>query len=177
MDDIERAQDLGAASKLIVRLASIDDAEALRRIYNHEVQHTTHTFDLVPRSLAEQQAWLSERTGAHGVLVAETGCQVVGFSALSEYRPRAAYRTSVESSVYVEAALQGRGVGRKLMQELVSLAQARGFHTMLAHIVGGHEASIQLHAAVGFEMVGTERQVGRKFGEWLDVVIMQRMLP
>ncbi len=168
--------DLGGSGCVVVRLAIIDDAEALRRIYNHEVQNTTHTFDLVPRSLAEQQDWLKQRSGAHGVLVAEKDGQVVGFSALSEYRPRAAYRTSVESSVYVEAALQGRGVGRRLMQELVALAQARGFHTMLAHIVGGHEASIQLHAAVGFEVVGTERQVGRKFGEWLDVVIMQRML-
>ena len=161
---------------MTVRLATTDDAEAVRRIYNHEVEHTTHTFDLVPRTLADQQAWLRERDGAFGVLVAELDGQVVGFSSLSEYRPRPAYRTSVESSVYVDETLRGRGVGRRLMHELVELAQARGFHTMVARIAGGHEASIQLHQAVGFTVVGTEREVGRKFGGWLDVVVMQRML-
>ena len=161
---------------LAVRLAALDDAEAIRRIYNHEVEHTTHTFDLVPRSLKDQQAWLQEREGALGVLVAELDGQVVGFASLSEYRPRAAYRTSVESSVYVDGALRGRGVGRRLMRELVDVARSRGFHTMLARIAGGHEASIQLHQAAGFTVVGTEREVGRKFGGWLDVVVMQRML-
>ena len=161
---------------LVVRLATLGDAEAIRRIYNHEVEHTTHTFDLVPRTLEDQRAWLREREGALGVLVAEAGGRVVGFASLSEYRPRAAYRTSVESSVYVAEALRGRGVGRRLMKELVEVARGRGFHTMLARIAGGHSASIQLHEAVGFVVVGTEREVGRKFGGWLDVVVMQRML-
>ncbi|MXV98716.1 MAG: N-acetyltransferase family protein [Acidimicrobiaceae bacterium] len=162
--------------EVVVRLATLDDAEEIRRIYNYEVEHTTHTFDLVPRTLEDQQAWLQERAGALGVLVAELGGRVVGFSSLSEYRPRAAYRTSVESSVYVDETVRGRGVGRRLMQELVGLAQARGFHTMIARIAGGHQASVQLHEAVGFTTVGTEQEVGRKFGGWLDVVVMQRML-
>ena len=161
---------------VVVRLATADDAEAIQRIYNHEVEHTTHTFDLVPRTLEDQQAWLQDRTGALGVLVAEIDGQVVGFSSLSEYRPRAAYRTSVESSVYVDEAVRGRGVGRRLLHDLVDLAKASGFHTMVARVAGGHEASIKLHAAVGFATVGTEREVGRKFGNWLDVVVMQRML-
>lgn len=160
----------------LIRLATVDDAEAIRRIYNHEVEHTTHTFDLVPRSLEEQQAWLREREGALGVVVAEVGGSVVGFASLSPYRPRAAYRTSVESSVYVQEAVRGRGVGGRLMAELVELATARGFHTMVARIAGGHEASIRLHESVGFTVVGVEREVGRKFGAWLDVVVMQRML-
>lgn len=159
-----------------VRLAERDDAEAIRLIYNHEVVHTTHTFDLVPRTLDEQIAWLAEREGALGVLVAEQDGSVAGFASLSEYRPRAAYRTTVESSVYVDAPLRGAGVGTRLMTELIDLATARGFHTMLARIVGGHEASIALHRTVGFTTVGTERDVGRKLGNWLDVVIMQRML-
>ncbi len=161
---------------VVVRLATVDHAEAIRRIYNHEVEHTTHTFDLVPRTLEDQQAWLQDRSGALGVLVAEIDGQVVGFSSLSEYRPRAAYRTSVESSVYVDETLRGRGVGRRLLHELIDLAKASGFHTMVARIAGGHEASIKLHEAVGFVTVGTEREVGRKFGDWLDVVVMQRIL-
>ena len=160
----------------VVRLATLDDAEAIQRIYNHEVEHTTHTFDLVPRTLEDQQTWLQDRSGALGVLVAEIDGQVVGFSSLSEYRPRAAYRTSVESSVYVNETVRGRGVGRRLLHDLVDLAKASGFHTMVARIAGGHEASIKLHEAVGFATVGTEREVGRKFGNWLDVVVMQRML-
>lgn len=160
-----------------MRLAARDDAEAIRRIYNHEVVHTTHTFDLVPRTLDEQIAWLAEREGALGVVVAaERDGLVVGFASLSEYRPRAAYRTSVESSVYVDAPFRGNGVGARLMTELIDLATARGFHTMLARIVGGHEASIALHRSVGFAMVGTEREVGRKLGNWLDVVVMQLLL-
>ncbi len=161
---------------VVVRLAALDDAESIRRIYNYEVEHTTHTFDLVPRTLDEQRAWLRERAGALGVLVAELDGRVVGFSSLSEYRPRAAYRTSVESSVYVDEAVRGRGVGRRLMRELVDLAQSRGFHTMIARVAGGHEASVLLHEAAGFTVVGTEKEVGRKFGGWLDVIVMQRML-
>ena len=161
---------------VVVRLATLDDAEEIRRIYNHEVEHTTHTFDLRPRTLEDQRAWLQEREGALGVLVAELDATVVGFASLSEYRPRAAYRTSVESSVYVDETLRGRGVGRRLMRELVEVARTRGFHTMVARVAGGHSASIQLHEAVGFAVVGTEREVGRKFGGWLDVVVMQRML-
>ena len=130
----------------------------------------------MPRTLEEQQAWLQDRSGALGVLVAEIDGQVVGFSSLSEYRPRAAYRTSVESSVYVNETMRGRGVGRRLLHDLVDLAKASGFHTMVARIAGDHEASIKLHEAVGFATVGTEREVGRKFGNWLDVLVMQRML-
>ena len=160
----------------MIRPAAAGDAEAIRRIYNHEVEHTTHTFDLVPRTLEDQRAWLRDREGALGVVVAEVDGEAAGFASLSEYRPRPAYRTSVESSVYVDESVRGRGVGRLLMQELVRVAEARGFHTMMARIAGGHEASIRLHEAIGFTTVGTEREVGRKFGGWLDIVVMQRML-
>ena len=159
-----------------LRLVEVDDAPALRRIYNQEVEHSTVTFDLVPRTLEEQQRWITERDGAHGVVVAEIDGEVVGFAALSPFRPRAAYRTTVENSVYVDESARGSGVGRALLEELIRLATARGFHTIIAHVVGGHDASIALHHACGFRVVGTEREVGRKFGQWLDVVVMQRML-
>jgi L-amino acid N-acyltransferase YncA len=159
-----------------LRNATVADAEALRTIYNREVEETTHTFDLEPRTLSEQQDWIREREGALGVLVAEVDGEVAGFASLSPYRPRAAYRTSVENSVYVAESARGAGVGRALMEELIDVATQRGFHTIIARISGGHEASIGLHQACGFTVVGTERQVGRKFGKWLDVVVMQRML-
>lgn len=159
-----------------LRLASLDDAEAIRQIYNREVTTSTATFDLVPRSLEDQRAWQGERSGARAVLVAADGAEVAGFGSLSPWRDRPAYSTTVEDSVYVHPDHQGRGVGRMLLEELVSIAISHGFHACMARIVGGHETSIALHAACGFEVVGTEREVGRKLGRWLDVVVMERLL-
>ena len=159
-----------------VRVAVADDAEAVRRIYNTYVETTTFTFDLRPRSLAEQRAWLAARSGAHTALVAVDDGAVVGFGALSPYRDRPAYATSVEDSVYVDEARRGAGIGKQLLAGLVDAAGASGFHAVFARIVGSHETSIGLHAALGFEVVGTEREVGRKFGRWLDVVVMERLL-
>jgi phosphinothricin acetyltransferase len=101
---------------------------------------------------------------------------VVGFGSLSPYRSRPAYSTTVEDSVYVRRDRQRQGIGRLLLQELVRLATLHGFHSVIGRIVDGHEASIGLHRLCGFELVGVEREVGRKFGRWLDVVVMQRLL-
>ena len=160
-----------------LRLATLEDAEAIRQIYNVEVLTSTATFDLSPRTLGEQRAWQAERSGARAVLVAvDDDGTVRGFGSLSPWRDRPAYATSVEDSVYVHRDHHGEGIGRALLTELVATATAHGFHALLARIVGGHEASIALHAACGFEVVGTEREVGRKLGQWLDVVIMERLL-
>jgi phosphinothricin acetyltransferase len=110
------------------------------------------------------------------VLVATEDDAVVGFASLSPWRERPAYATSVEDSVYVHRDHHGRGVGRALLTELVAIGTRHGFHACMARIVGGHDASIGLHAACGFEVVGTEREIGRKFGRWLDVVVMERLL-
>jgi L-amino acid N-acyltransferase YncA len=159
-----------------VRTAAPEDAEAMRTIYNLEVETSTVTFDLVPRSLADQRAWLAARTGAHTAVVAVDGGDVVGFASLSPWRDRPAYSTSVEDSVYVRRDQQGKGVGRVLLSTVVDAARASGFHAIFARIVAGHEASIGLHSSLGFEQVGIERQVGRKFGQWLDVVVMEHLL-
>ncbi|MGK2950652.1 MAG: N-acetyltransferase family protein [Acidimicrobiales bacterium] len=159
-----------------LRLATLDDAPAIQEIYNLEVTTSTATFDLVPRSLEEQQAWQASRSGVHAVLVVELDGAVAGFGSLSPWRDRPAYSTTVEDSVYVHRHHHGRGAGRALLDELVTVATAHGFHACMARIVGGHQASIGLHHACGFEVVGTEREVGRKFGKWLDVVLMERLL-
>lgn len=159
-----------------IRLVEHRDAEAIRAIYNLEVTESSVTFDLVPRSLAEQLAWIDEHAGGHPAVVAEEADTVVGFAALTPYRPRPAYATTVEDSVYVHRDHRGAGVGRLLLDDLVRRATDHGFHAVIARIVGGHEASIALHRASGFTEIGREREVGRKFGRWLDVVLMQRML-
>ncbi len=152
------------------------DARAIAAIYNAEVTGSTATFDLRPRTLAQQRSWLRRHGGAHPVLVAVVDGQVVGFASLSPYRDRPGYATTVEDSVYVDARFRGAGVGRALLEHLVALATGHGFHTMMARISGDNEASVALHRACGFVVVGIEREVGRKFGRWLDVTVMQRML-
>jgi L-amino acid N-acyltransferase len=159
-----------------VRLAQHADGEAIRAIYNREVTGSTVTFDMVPRTPEEQHRWLDEHSGAHPALVAVDRGAVLGFGSLSPYRSRPAYSTTVEDSVYVHPDRRGGGVGRAVLSELVGLAQAHGFHAVMARIVGGHDASIGLHRACGFEVIGVEREVGRKFGQWLDVVLMELLV-
>ena len=173
--------DLGSVALRLAR-PNDHDAEATRQIYNLEVTTSTVTFDLVPRSLDEQRQWIGARSGAHAVVVAEDPDsadgrgEIVGFGSLSPWRDRPAYSTSVEDSVYVRRDHQGRGVGKILLTELVRVGRAHGFHAVFARIVGGHESSVGLHRSLGFELVGTEREVGRKFGKWLDVVVMELLL-
>ncbi len=159
------------------RLARPDDAEAIRRIYNREVAESTATLDLVPRSADEQARWMQDHSGAYAAVVALGGDgEVAGFASLSPYRSRPGYSTTVEDSVYVDAADRGAGVGRLLLGEVVQLAQASGFHTVIARITAVQEPSLALHRRCGFELIGIEREVGRKFGRWLDVALMQRLL-
>ncbi|MCU1427233.1 MAG: sortase-like acyltransferase [Actinomycetia bacterium] len=152
------------------------DAEAIRRIYNLEVAESTVTFDLVARTLAEQLAWIDAHAGSHPAIVALDDGEVVGFASVSPYRSRPAYATTVEDSVYVRRDRQGSGIGKALLTELMDLTRDHGFHSIVGRIVGGHAASIALHGKCGFAPVGVEREVGRKFGRWLDVVLMQAML-
>jgi phosphinothricin acetyltransferase len=161
---------------MIVRLAQATDAEAIRAIYNLEVLESTVTFDLVPRSHDDQRDWLAAHSGAHPAVVAVDGDEVAGFGALSPYKDRPAYSTTVEDSVYVHRDWRRKGVGRLLLGELLDLATTHGFHAVIARIVGDHQASIGLHEHCGFTFVGVEKEVGRKFGRWLDVVELQRLL-
>ena len=163
--------------EITVRLAELGDAEAIRTIYNVEVSDTTVTFDMVPRTLEQQEEWLREHAGGHPAIVAlDDSGTVVGFGSLTPYKERPAYSPTVEDSVYVHRSLRGHGIGQALLAELVRLAEGYGYHSIVARIVGGHDASISLHEAHGFELVGVEREVGRKLGRWLDVAVMQRML-
>ena len=164
-------------SMVSLRTAESRDAEAIADIYNFEVENTSATFDLVPRTVTAQREWLAARTGAFTAIVADDSVAgVIGFAALSTYRDRAGYRTTVENSVYVHREHQRRGVGRLLLTSLLEVARNSGFHTVIARIDSQSTGSLALHKALGFIEVGTERQIGRKFGRWLDSVIMQKFL-
>ena len=172
-----------------IRPAEVADAEAIRTIYNVEVLESTNTFDMVPRTRAEQEAWIREHSGVHPAVVAveepgqgmsgpvgARGEIVLGFGSLSSFRDRSGYSATAEDSVYVDRGQRGHGVGKALLAELLSLASAHGFHSVIARIAGHNETSIGLHRAAGFELVGVEREVGRKHRQWLDVVELQRLL-
>ncbi len=175
-----------------IRLAELADADAIRAIYNVEVLGSTNTFDMVPRSSAEQEAWILEHSGVHPAVVATepadpadqaapgpvgaNGEIVLGFGSLSAFRERSGYSATAENSIYVDRAQRGKGVGKALLAELLILASAHGFHSVIARIAGHNETSIGLHEAAGFELVGVEREVGRKHRQWLDVVELQRLL-
>jgi len=152
------------------------DADATRRIYNAEVAGSTATFDLRPRSRAEHARWINHHMGAHPAVVAVSAGTVAGFAAVSPYRERPAYATTVEDSVYVDSAWRGSGVGSALLAAVLARASEHGFHTVVARIEATNTPSLVLHRRYGFTDVGIELQVGRKFGRWLDVAVLQRML-
>ena len=162
-----------------IRAARLADAEGIRTIVNYEILNGVSIFEMEPRSLAAQRTWLQDRSGVHAVLVAtpdDDDDVVLGFASLSPFHTRPAYNTTVENSVYVHQDHRGQGIGRALLIAIIGLAQDHGFHTVIARISGGNETSVAVHRSVGFEVAGTEREVGRKFGRWIDVIVMQLML-
>ena len=159
-----------------IRRATLADAEAMRQIYNLEVTGSTATLDLVPRSVEEQAAWMVAHSGVYPVVVADEGGEVIGFASLSPYRPRPGYATAVEDSIYVADDHRGQGIGRALLSEAVVMARTHGFHSIVARVSATQQASVALHKACGFDFVGVEREIGRKFGRWIDVAILQLLL-
>ena len=161
---------------LFTRFAEHSDARQICEIYNHEVRTSLNTLDLEERSVDEQVNWINDRSGAHLVLVAVDERRILGFAATSPYRDRAAYRPTVESSVYVAHDSHGRGVGTALMRDLLLHTTQAGFHSVIARIQSTNDVSRHLHERLGFRLIGTEIAVGRKFGKWVDMNSYQKML-
>jgi phosphinothricin acetyltransferase len=165
-------------SAVSVRSATPADVPAITRIYAHAVKHGTASFELDPPDEAEMVR--RQRTlldGGYPYLVAEIDGVLAGYAYAGPYRPRPAYRFSVEDSIYVDPDAQRRGVGRVLLEHLIEECERRGFRQMIAVIGDSAQApSIELHRALGFRMIGAVQNVGYKFGRWLDSVNMQRPL-
>ena len=165
-------------SALEIRPALEADLPAVTAIYQHAVRHGTATFELVPPDLPEMtRRYRALMDGGYPYFVAELGGRVAGYAYAGAYRPRPAYRFTVENSIYLDPSSHRRGIGLKLLQRLILECEARGFRQMIA-VIGDSEqaASIAVHAAAGFYYVGTFPHVGYKFGRWLDTVLMQRAL-
>ena len=167
---------------LLIRPSTLADLPAITTIYAQAVLHGTGTFELEPPDQAEM-ARRRDDVLAKGLpwLVAQArgdaNAPLLGFAYANHFRPRLAYRFCVEDSIYLHPDAQGRGAGKLLLTELIARCEAAGARQMLA-VIGDSDnaASIRLHRALGFQPVGTMRHVGRKFGRWLDVVLMQREL-
>jgi len=161
-----------------IRPAREADLPAVTAIYEHAVLHGTATFELVPPDLAEMaRRYRSLLEGAYPYLVATVTERVVGYAYAGPYRPRPAYRFTVENSIYLDPGVHRRGIGLLLLERLLSECEARGFRQMIAVIGDSANAgSIGVHRKAGFAMIGTHPDVGLKFGRWLDTVMMQKAL-
>ena len=161
-----------------IRACTVADMDGVQAIYAHHVRTGFGTFEEIPPAVAEmQQRFTALIANDFPFLVAVIDAQVAGYAYAGPFRPRAAYRHTCESSVYVAADAQRRGVGRALMLRVIDECQRLGKQQMLA-VIGdsANTASIGLHTALGFGNVGVFKNVGYKFGRWLDVVLMQRAL-
>jgi L-amino acid N-acyltransferase len=160
-----------------IRLAAPGDFPAIDAIYTHYVLNTTVTYHLEPLSAEERRAWQAEHGPLYPMTVAEEAGEVLGWASLSPFRPRPAYRRTVENSVYVRHDLRGRGIGSRLLEDLLRRAVEAGHHSVIAVIDSAQDASVRIHARHGFAEVGRLKEVGFKFDKWLDIILMQLMLP
>lgn len=161
---------------IAIRACEESDMGAVTGIYRYHVLNSPATFELEPPGLQEMLA--RRRTivdGGFVYLVAEQNSEVAGYAYVSVYRPRPAYRFTVENSVYIRPGWERRGIGRLLMQAVLAECEKRPFRQVIA-VIGdsANTASIELHRTLGFRMVGNFRSVGYKFGRWLDSVLMQK---
>jgi phosphinothricin acetyltransferase len=163
-------------SDVEIRAAEAADLAAITAIYEQAVLTGTATFELIPPDLAEMtRRFDALTTGGFPYLVAICDGRMAGYAYAGPYRPRPAYRFTVENSVYLDPATHRRGIGTQLLRELVAQCEARGYRQIIAVIGDSANAgSIGVHARLGFQMIGTLPNVGFKFGRWLDTVLMQR---
>lgn len=162
---------------LVIRMAREEDASAIADIYNHYIETSTATFDTVPKTLEDRVAWLEAHDDRHPVIVAETAEGIVGWGSLSPWATRPAWSRTVEVSVYVADTHRGGGVGPALLDELVNLGRIAGHHALIAQIVGDNKPSLEMSARAGFELVGVLKEVGFKLDRWLDVALVELVLP
>ena len=164
-------------SQALIRFAELDDAAAMREIYNREVAHSTSSLDWFPLSGADWWSWFNEHTrDQHVLLVVELGGDIVGFAGYGSFRSKAGYATTVEDSVYLKEGFRSHGLGGLLLRRLLDEARAHGVHSMVAAVTNENAASLALHLGCGFVQAGHLPQAGHKFGRWLDLHLLQILL-
>jgi L-amino acid N-acyltransferase len=165
-----------------IRTAARADVPAILDIYNEAVMNTTASYDLEAVSLESRLSWFDDKQASRrpvwviGRGVSGEGGEVLGWSTYGDFRAKPGYRYSAEHSVYVAAQARGQGLGRLLMAPVIEHARAAGIHVLIGGVDASNAASIGLHLSLGFEQVAHFRQVGRKFGRWLDLAFLQLLL-
>jgi L-amino acid N-acyltransferase len=160
---------------MVIRKAVAADLASITDIYNDAILNTVASFDIEPKSVEKQREWFEAHGPQFPILVAEENGQITGWGSLSQWSDRCAYSATAEASLYVKEAERGKGTGRALITELLMEGQKAGLHTVIARIVEGNAASIHLCESLGFNNIGTMKEVGRKFGRLLDVHMLQKI--
>ncbi len=163
-------------SEARIRAMEARDLETVRVILNHYIETTTATFRTATETEEERRAWFASHDARFPAIVAEAEGVVIGWASLSPWKPPGGYRHTVELSVYLREDARGRGLGRRLLAELLERGRAAGHHAVLGGVCTEQTASVKLHEAMGFEKVGQLREVGFKFGRWLDVAYYEQRL-
>ncbi|MBH1937744.1 N-acetyltransferase [Streptomyces sp. AV19] len=169
----------GASTATRIRAGEERDLEQLTDLYNHYVTSTPITFDIEPVRAADRRRWLADHpaTGRHRLLVAEEAGTVLGYATSGPLRPKRAYETSVETSIYLAPGRGGRGLGSQLYRALFEALAGEDVHRAYAAITLPNDASLRLHERFGFRPAGVHREVGRKFGAYWDVAWLEKALP
>ena len=158
---------------LTIRQATRADLGPITEIYNDAIEKTTATFDTEPKTVEEQEVWFVSHDARHPVLVAVEEGLVVAWASLSQWSERCAYTDTAEISLYVKEDCRRKGIGKQLMSATLQEGKSSGLHTIIARIAGSNKISVDLCRSFGFQYIGTMREVGKKFGNLLDVHIMQ----
>lgn len=158
---------------MLIRPAVDADLDAILAIHNDAILHSAAIWDEHPVDRSEREEWLAERDrDGNPVLVAVADGAAIGYATYAPWRWKSGYRNTVEDSVYIDAAHQGKGVGRELLTQLIEHAKTAGHHVMLADIESSNAASIRLHLSLGFEHAAQLNEIGQKFDRWLDLTIL-----
>jgi len=163
-------------TEYMVRLATQDDVVSICEIYNQGIEDRVATLEIELRNPDERRQWLAQRSPRHPVIVAEAGPRIAGWASLNVFNPREAYRFVADISVYVERAFRGKGAGSALLARLVELGREHGYHKLVLSAFPFNTAGMALYSKVGFRTVGIYKEQGRLDGQWVDTVIMEKLL-
>jgi len=161
----------------MIRLATEDDLEEILTIYNDIILTTTAVYDYEPHTIEMRKAWFNtKKEQGFPVFVAEEDGRIAGLSSIGPFRNWAGYKYTVENSVYVDAAQRGKGIGKLLMPPIIAAAKGLGMHAIVSGIDASNDASIRLHQSFGFVEVAHFKEVGFKFGRWLDLKFLELII-
>ncbi len=160
----------------LIREAKETDLSRITEIYNWAVANTTASFDINPQTIEQRAVWFSHYNGRHPLIVYEIDGYVAGYASLSEFRSKEGYKDTCELSVYIDPQYQRRGIGMELMVSIIETGKKTGFHVIMSGITADNEISVKMHEKLGFELCGHMKEVGYKFGRYLDCLFYQLIL-